>query len=210
MPSIRPLFAVRRGRSARRGAPTAAVAALGAVLALTATACGPGDDDAGDGAVGDASASAGASRAGGGGGALPSGLTDALRRHGIDLDPDQETVGSSFPVNFSAPAVPEIPSLTAKGYPAAAPYDGQKLYQCTDRPGRLSAARSAPTMYRIGCPMTGGSSGGGWIGTGADGRPALVSNTSIGPVTNGRPAGPRFGKAAEGVYTAVSRKYARK
>jgi hypothetical protein len=120
----------------------------------------------------------------------------------------QETVGAALPVNFNAPAVPSIKSLTAKGYPAAAPFDGQELYQCTDKPGRLSLAASQPTMYRIGCTMTGGSSGGGWIGTGDDGKPALVSNTSIGPITNGWLAGPRLGKEAKGVYDAVSKKYA--
>ena len=63
-------------------------------------------------------------------------------------------------------------------------------------------------MYRIGCTMTGGSSGGGWVAEGPDGKPALVSNTSIGPVTAGWLAGPRLGKEAKGVYDAVSKKFA--
>jgi hypothetical protein len=121
----------------------------------------------------------------------------------------EETVGSALPVNFNAPAVPDITSMSAKGYPAAAPYDGQKLYECTDKPGRLSLVASDPTMYRIGCTMTGGSSGGGWVSAGPDGKPALTSNTSIGPITNGWLAGPRFGKEAKGVYDAVSKKFAK-
>jgi V8-like Glu-specific endopeptidase len=120
----------------------------------------------------------------------------------------EETVGSALPVDFSAPAVPDVDSLTATGYPAAPPYDGQKLYQCQDKPGRLSVKRSDPTMYRIGCTMTGGSSGGGWVETGADGKPALVSNTSIGPVSAGWLAGPRLGDVAKGVYESVSKKFA--
>ncbi|MCF3170993.1 trypsin-like serine peptidase [Streptomyces californicus] len=120
----------------------------------------------------------------------------------------EETVGSALPVEFNAPAVPKIAEMTATGYPAAPPYDGQKLLQCEDRPGRLSVFRDQPTMYRIGCTMTGGSSGGGWVAAGQDGKPALVSNTSIGPVTAGWLAGPRLGKEAEGVYRAVSEKYA--
>ncbi|MDQ0810764.1 V8-like Glu-specific endopeptidase [Streptomyces sp. B3I7] len=120
----------------------------------------------------------------------------------------EETVGSALPVDFAAPAVPDVDSLTATGYPAAPPYDGQKLYQCQDKPGRLSVKRTDPTMYRIGCTMTGGSSGGGWVATGADGRPALVSNTSIGPVSAGWLAGPRLGDVAKGVYDAVSKKFA--
>ncbi|MEU6316481.1 hypothetical protein [Streptomyces sp. NPDC047009] len=120
----------------------------------------------------------------------------------------EETVGSALPVNFNAPAVPKVDSITATGYPAAAPFDGQKLYQCQDKPGRLSIVRTDPTMYRIGCTMTGGSSGGGWVERGSDGKPALVSNTSIGPVTSGWLAGPRLGDVAKGIYTSVSKKFA--
>ncbi|MFD5839722.1 trypsin-like serine peptidase [Streptomyces collinus] len=120
----------------------------------------------------------------------------------------EEMVGSALPVDFKAPAVPQLKNLTAIGYPAAPPYDGQKLYRCEDRPGRLSVTASDPTMYRIGCTMTGGSSGGGWVATGSDGKPALVSNTSIGPVTSGWLAGPRLGGVAKGVYDSVSKKFA--
>ncbi|WP_333739425.1 trypsin-like serine peptidase [Streptomyces sp. IBSBF 2806] len=120
----------------------------------------------------------------------------------------EETVGSALPVNFKAPAVPKVDSITATGYPAAKPYDGQKLYQCQDRPGRFSINAADPTLYRIGCTMTGGSSGGGWVATGSDGKPALVSNTSIGPVKSGWLAGPRLGDVAKGVYDSVSGKFA--
>ncbi|WP_418959517.1 trypsin-like serine peptidase [Streptomyces tritici] len=120
----------------------------------------------------------------------------------------EETVGSALPVEFNAPAVPKIASMTATGYPAAPPYDGQKLLQCKDKPGRLTLKADQPTMYRIGCTMTGGSSGGGWVATGKDGRPALVSNTSIGPVTAGWLAGPRLGKEAKAIFESVSAKYA--
>ncbi|GGV15426.1 hypothetical protein GCM10010260_63220 [Streptomyces filipinensis] len=120
----------------------------------------------------------------------------------------EETVGGALPVNFNAPAVPKVSSITASGYPEAAPFDGQSLYQCKDKPGRLSLAQAEPTMYRIGCTMTAGSSGGGWVETGTDGKPALVSNTSIGPVTSGWLAGPRLGPVAKGVYESVSKKFA--
>ncbi|MFF1558799.1 trypsin-like serine peptidase [Streptomyces sp. NPDC058279] len=119
----------------------------------------------------------------------------------------EETVGSALPVDFAAPAVQKVASITATGYPAAAPFDGQRAFQCTDKPGRLSLTAGAPVMYRIGCTMTGGSSGGGWIAAGADGKPALVSNTSIGPAKAGWLAGPRLGPEAKGVYTAVSDKF---
>ncbi|MFC7302663.1 trypsin-like serine peptidase [Streptomyces monticola] len=119
----------------------------------------------------------------------------------------EETVGSALPVEFDAPAVPSIDSIKATGYPAAPPFDGQKEFSCADKPGRLSLNQTDPTMYRIGCTMTGGSSGGGWVAAGQDGKPALVSNTSIGPVTAGWLAGPRLGKEAKGIYDEVSKKF---
>ncbi|MCM2388412.1 trypsin-like serine peptidase [Streptomyces albipurpureus] len=119
----------------------------------------------------------------------------------------EETVGSALPVDFQAPAVPEIDSMTATGYPAAPPFDGEKMFQCPDKPGRLSVKTNEPTMYRIGCTMTGGSSGGGWVANGKDGKPVLVSNTSIGPVSAGWLAGPRLGTEAKAVYDAVSKKF---
>ncbi|MFF9914613.1 trypsin-like serine peptidase [Streptomyces sp. NPDC013457] len=120
----------------------------------------------------------------------------------------EETVGSALPVEFNAPAVSKIANMEATGYPAGPPFDGQKMYQCKDKPGRLSVKADQPTMYRIGCTMTGGSSGGGWVAAGKDGQPALVSNTSIGPVTAGWLAGPRLGAEAKGIYDEVSKKYA--
>ncbi|MEU7041891.1 hypothetical protein AB0A77_12645 [Streptomyces varsoviensis] len=120
----------------------------------------------------------------------------------------EETVGAALPVDFDAPKVPEISSMGAWGYPAAPPFDGQKMYDCLDRPGRLTLRAQQPTMYRIGCTMTGGSSGGGWFAKGADGELALVSNTSIGPATSTWLAGPRLGPEAKGVYDAISRKFA--
>ncbi|WP_351229237.1 hypothetical protein [Streptomyces sp. NPDC002133] len=120
----------------------------------------------------------------------------------------EETVGSALPVEFNAPAAPKISSMTATGYPAAPPFDGERMFRCEDQPGRLSLKADQPTMYRIGCTMTGGSSGGGWVAAGRDGKPALVSNTSIGPVTAGWLAGPRLGPEAKGIYDAVSEKFA--
>ncbi|MFJ3641149.1 trypsin-like serine peptidase [Streptomyces sp. NPDC090108] len=120
----------------------------------------------------------------------------------------EETVGGALPVDFDAPAVAKVQSITASGYPAASPFDGRLLYQCQDKPGRLSVSAPDPTMYRIGCTMTGGSSGGGWVETGADGKPTLVSNTSIGPASSGWLAGPRLGEVAKGVYDSVSKKFA--
>ena len=119
----------------------------------------------------------------------------------------QETVGAALPVWFDAPSATRIGSMGAWGYPAAAPFNGQQMYDCVGRPGRLSLDAQAPTEYRIGCTMTGGSSGGGWFATRPDGTVALVSNTSIGPVTNTWLAGPHLGAEAEKVYDGVSQKF---
>ncbi|KYK15047.1 MULTISPECIES: hypothetical protein [Streptomyces] len=118
----------------------------------------------------------------------------------------EETVGAALEVDFSAPSATEVSSMGAWGYPAAPPYNGLKMFQCVDRPGRLSLSPSLPTMYRIGCTMTGGSSGGGWFRV-VDGETKLVSNTSIGPLDNTWLAGPQLGREAEAMYQNMSRTY---
>ncbi|WP_371097896.1 trypsin-like serine peptidase [Streptomyces sanglieri] len=120
----------------------------------------------------------------------------------------EETVGNALAVDFDAPEISRIDALGAWGYPAAPPYDGLIMHKCVDRPGRLSISPSTPAMYRIGCTMTGGSSGGGWFRNGGDGKSVLVSNTSIGPVTSGWLAGPHLGPGAKDVFTTMSEKFA--
>ncbi|BBC32448.1 putative lipoprotein [Streptomyces graminofaciens] len=118
----------------------------------------------------------------------------------------EETVGSALDMDFSAPSATEVDAMGAWGYPAAPPYNGLNMFRCVDRPGRLSLAPSLPTMYRIGCTMTGGSSGGGWFRM-VDGEPRLVSNTSIGPADNTWLAGPQLGPGAESLYEEMSASY---
>ncbi|WP_202425114.1 trypsin-like serine peptidase [Streptomyces sp. HUCO-GS316] len=119
----------------------------------------------------------------------------------------QETIGQAAPVEFDAPSATRVPAVKAWGYPAASPFDGERMFSCQDRPGRLSVNADQPTLYRIGCTMTGGSSGGGWFAENPDGALALVSNTSIGPADNAWLAGPRLGADAEKVYRAVSDRF---
>ena len=84
MRSIRPLFTARRGRSARRGtSPVLAAVGLASALALTATACGSGDDHGGRRRVG---VRAGQRRRGDGKITIPDDIKDKLKEHGIDLD----------------------------------------------------------------------------------------------------------------------------
>jgi hypothetical protein len=118
----------------------------------------------------------------------------------------EETVGNALDVDFSAPSARDAGTIGAWGYPAAPPYDGLSMFKCVDRPGRLSLSPALPTMYRIGCTMTGGSSGGGWFRV-VDGRTELVSNTSIGPAAHTWLAGPQLGKGAQALYERMSKEY---
>jgi V8-like Glu-specific endopeptidase len=118
----------------------------------------------------------------------------------------EETVGAALDVDFSRPSVQSAGKVGAWGYPEAPPFDGQKMFRCLDKPGRLSIDPAMPTMYRIGCTMTGGSSGGGWFRS-VGGKPELVSNTSIGPVNNGWLAGPQLGPEAKQIFTMMGQKY---
>ncbi|WP_406196284.1 hypothetical protein OG331_15070 [Streptomyces sp. NBC_01017] len=118
----------------------------------------------------------------------------------------EETVGAALDVDFSAPAATEAGTMGAWGYPAAPPYNGLQMFKCLDQPGRFSLSPALPTMYRIGCTMTGGSSGGGWFRV-VNGETKLVSNTSIGPEDNTWLAGPQLGAGAEAVYQHMSRTY---
>ena len=118
----------------------------------------------------------------------------------------EETVGNALDVDFSAPSARDVSTMGAWGYPAAPPYNGLSMFKCVDRPGRFSLDATLPTMYRIGCTMTGGSSGGGWFRV-VDGATKLVSNTSIGPTDNTWLAGPQLGKGAESLYDNMSEQY---
>ncbi|OKJ51553.1 trypsin-like serine peptidase [Streptomyces sp. CB02261] len=122
----------------------------------------------------------------------------------------EETVGAALPVDFSAPAPRTAGTVGAWGYPAAPPYNGMIMHKCLDRASRYTTAPATPTMYRIGCTMTAGSSGGGWFRVMANGKTALVSNTSIGPAgRNGWLAGPQLGRGAKAAHEVVSKKFAR-
>lgn len=48
------------------------------------------------------------------------------------------------------------------GYPAAPPFSGGRMYICEADLGTRDSSANPPTMG-IGCDMTGGSSGGGWV-----------------------------------------------
>ncbi|MEU7313690.1 hypothetical protein [Streptomyces sp. NPDC007083] len=118
----------------------------------------------------------------------------------------EETVGNAIKVNFDAPSSSRIKGVSNYGYPAAPPFDGARMYSCTDRPGALTIDPQQPALYRIGCTMTGGSSGGAWLIKGSGGKPELISVNSIGPHPATWLAGPRLGATAKAVFDAASKK----
>ncbi len=65
---------------------------------------------------------------------------------------------------------------SAIGYPAAAPFDGEREYACSSGFQGSDASFEPPRPISISCDMTAGASGGGWL----DSRGRLVSVTSYG------------------------------
>ncbi|WP_329568043.1 trypsin-like serine peptidase [Kitasatospora sp. NBC_01266] len=116
----------------------------------------------------------------------------------------EETVGGSVPVWFNAPR--DQLKITAVGYPAAPPFNGTQMERCAGgQASRISFDTSRPAMNVIGCGMTAGSSGGGWFAD-RGGKPALVSNTSIGPQESGWLAGPYLDDVAQSALDYISKK----
>ncbi|MDH6576539.1 hypothetical protein [Kitasatospora sp. MAP5-34] len=117
----------------------------------------------------------------------------------------EETVGTALPVWFNAPR--DQLKVSAWGYPAVKPFDGQELDRCDGgTPVRLSYDPTRPPMLTIGCTMTAGASGGGWFATMPDGRLALVSNTSIGTADHTSLSGPYLESVAQQALTYLSQK----
>ena len=85
------------------------------------------------------------------------------------------------------------------GYPAASPFNGEREYICDSNLGHRDNSANPPTMA-IGCDMTGGSSGGGWV-VGNN----VLSVNSYG-YSNERNVmyGPYQGSVAQQLYTSAS------
>ena len=88
--------------------------------------------------------------------------------------------------------------MKAYGYPAAKPFNGQKLFSCTGVV--VDDTYGGSQDQGLACSMTGGSSGGGWIQNGS-----LSSVTSFGyrGVKNIL-WGPYFGNVIQGIYTTAA------
>ena len=87
----------------------------------------------------------------------------------------------------------------AHGYPAGAPFNGQRLWVCNSPLIYDDTSASPPTMG-IDCDMTGGSSGGGWIAGGS-----VTSVNSYGYTTLPNVMfGPYQGSVAQSLYTQAA------
>ncbi|HEY7874776.1 MAG TPA: hypothetical protein VIG64_06600 [Actinomycetota bacterium] len=99
--------------------------------------------------------------------------------------------------------LPASQSFTAYGYPAAGRFDGDRIFYCVSGlAGNGNPEGPGPLTLAIGCDMTQGSSGGGWIVGGS----FLNSDISYG--IEGEPDvlfGPYFGDAAATIYERAAR-----
>ncbi|MFD0565564.1 hypothetical protein ACFQ2M_29000 [Kitasatospora saccharophila] len=114
----------------------------------------------------------------------------------------EEAVGGSVPIAFNLKQA-DIAAPKAYGYPADSPFDGEELEHCDSNTALVPFTYnpSRPPMLIMGCTMTGGSSGGGWL-TKQGGKAVLFSNVSIGDPVSGWQAGPTLGPEAKNLFDA--------
>jgi V8-like Glu-specific endopeptidase len=98
---------------------------------------------------------------------------------------------------------PNQPYL-AFGYPEEAPFDGSKLFACSSPLAGFDTSWPTLATLRIGCDMTGGSSGGSWI-AGFDGTGGYVESINSYGYPGDRDSmyGPYQGAAAESLFDYV-------
>jgi hypothetical protein len=90
-------------------------------------------------------------------------------------------------------------NYAAHGYPAAPPFNGERLYVCNSPLIYDDTSANPPTMG-IDCNMTGGSSGGGWI---AGGGVASVNSYGYTTLPNVM-FGPYQGSVSQSLYTQAA------
>jgi V8-like Glu-specific endopeptidase len=97
---------------------------------------------------------------------------------------------------------PREQQFTSWGYPAAEPFDGEDLYVCVSEYGMSDPYPPplGPAPLGIGCDMTGGSSGGGWV----------IGNQSLNSLNSFKYEqwsevmfGPYFGEGALNLYNGI-------
>lgn len=93
-------------------------------------------------------------------------------------------------------------SFQSYGYPAADPFDGEKMISCNSDPALIDPDYPAPPFPNgMGCDMTGGSSGGGWV------IEEQYLNSVVSYALKARPEmqfGPYFGNVALELFETAS------
>jgi V8-like Glu-specific endopeptidase len=112
-----------------------------------------------------------------------------------------QTIGQAFGTRGIAFNQGTAQLFDSFGYPAAPPFDGERLWMCDSDTSEPLVLFPAPEPLGMGCDMTPGSSGGGWV----------INNDSVNSVVSfslpDHPAvqyGPQFGGVAQGLYTQAS------
>jgi hypothetical protein len=100
---------------------------------------------------------------------------------------------------FSYPVTTNSTKFKSYGYPAAGRFNGQRMWACDSTVVRRDGSTANAPMG-IGCDMTGGSSGGGWINTA--GQVGSVNSYGYNSVKNTM-FGPYQGNVAESLYTSM-------
>lgn len=109
----------------------------------------------------------------------------------------QDTVGARG-ITFNQD--PSAYTYEAFGYPAGAPFPGNRMYRCTSEIGFRDGAGAVAPMA-LGCDMTPGSSGGGWVI-----YEAYVNSVVSYGYTNEPEVfyGPYFGTVIQALYEGVT------
>jgi hypothetical protein len=109
------------------------------------------------------------------------------------------TVGG-HPIQFSALGGGAETSLF--GYPAAGRYKGNDLVYCRGPLGFDPSVANA--TYRVGCNMTGGSSGGPWFTPFAAGSGTMISVNSYGYSGITAMHGPKLNAETQSLFTTAA------
>jgi V8-like Glu-specific endopeptidase len=113
--------------------------------------------------------------------------------------PTLSAVATPRAMAFGYPVAVGSTRFQAYGYPAAGKFNGQRMYVCDSTVSRRDGAGAGDPMG-IGCDMTGGSSGGGWIDTaGAVGSVNSYGYTGI----RNTMFGPYQGSVAQSLYESM-------
>jgi V8-like Glu-specific endopeptidase len=113
--------------------------------------------------------------------------------------PTLAAIATPRPMTFGYSVTVGSTKFKSYGYPAAGKFNGQRMYLCDSTVSRRDGSNSVAPMG-IGCDMTGGSSGGGWLD--ASGAVGSVNSYGYNGVKNTM-FGPYQGAVAQALYNSM-------